>query len=57
MSACKICESNFSPFVDFGMMPIANSFSRAPQLAVPYQFSMQVGFCEACKMVQLVHQL
>ena len=56
MSKCLICKSEYQPFVDFGDMPIANAFSAKEELIGEYTFPMKVGFCEHCKMVQLVEQ-
>ena len=56
MSNCLICESEYTPFVDFGNMPIANAFSSKEELIDEYTFPMKVGFCSKCKMVQLVEQ-
>ena len=56
MSKCLICESEYQPFVDFGDMPIANAFAKKEELNDEYTFPMKVGFCNSCKMVQLVEQ-
>ena len=56
MPTCLICESQYQPFVDFGNMPIANAFSTKEKVGNEYTFSMKVGFCENCNMVQLVEQ-
>ena len=56
MSNCLICDNEYTPFVDFGNMPIANAFSLKEELIDEYTFRMQVGFCSKCKMVQLVEQ-
>ena len=56
MKKCLICSNEFSPFVDFGRMPIANAFSSIKELENEYFFDMKVGFCESCKMVQLLEQ-
>ena len=56
MSKCLICTEDFNPFVDFGVMPIANAFSSKEELKNEYTFAMKVGFCENCNMVQLVEQ-
>jgi len=53
---CLICSNKFSPFVDFGKMPIANAFSEKKDLKNEYFFPMKVGFCENCHMVQLLDQ-
>ena len=56
MKKCLICSNEFSPFVDFGKMPIANAFSNKNDLKNEYFFPMKVGFCENCNMVQLLEQ-
>lgn len=56
MANCLICDSEYKPFVDFGMMPIANAFALQDKLQAEYKFDMKVGFCDVCKMVQLVEQ-
>ena len=56
MKKCLICSNEFSPFVDFGKMPIANAFANKKDLENEYFFSMKVGFCENCNMVQLLEQ-
>ena len=56
MKKCLICSNEFSPFVDFGKMPIANAFSSKNDLKNEYFFPMKVGFCENCNMVQLLEQ-
>jgi len=56
MPKCLICENEYDPFIDFGDMPIANSFGSKEELVDEYTFKMKVGFCSSCKMVQLVSQ-
>jgi len=56
VSKCLICDSEYSPFVDFGVMPIANAFATKEQIINEYTFPMKVGFCGNCNMVQLVEQ-
>jgi len=56
MPNCLICESEYNPFIDFGKMPIANSFGSKEELEDEYTFPMKVGFCDNCNMVQLVSQ-
>ena len=56
MDKCLICDSEYSPFVDFGLMPIANAFATKEQIKNEYTFPMKVGFCGNCNMVQLVEQ-
>ena len=56
MPSCLVCKSHYEPFMNFGEMPIANAFISVDALETEYEFLMQVGFCETCKMVQLVDQ-
>lgn len=56
MPSCLVCNSEYQPFVDFGQMPIANAFATRDEAENEYTFPMKVGFCENCKMVQLVEQ-
>ena len=56
MPKCLICENEYDPFIDFGDMPIANSFGSKEELVDEYTFKMKVGFCSSCKMVQLESQ-
>ena len=50
---CLICNQEFTPFISFGKMPIANGFLTPDQFANEYFFELKVGFCSRCKMVQL----
>lgn len=57
--ACKICKTeNLKTFISFGEMPVANAFLRKDQIENPlfreFKYELKVGFCENCKMVQLV---
>lgn len=52
---CLICNYKIKVFVDFGMMPIANAFTKKPTTN-NYLFDMKTGFCPKCKMVQLLYQ-
>ena len=56
MPKCLICKDEYNPFIDFGDMPIANSFGSKEELVDEYTFRMKVGFCTSCNMVQLVNQ-
>ena len=53
---CKICHSELIPIVSFGKMPVANAFLNEVDFAKEYFFELAVGFCEHCKMFQLLHQ-
>tara|TARA_R110000824_G_scaffold28963_1_gene96969 strand:- start:2820 stop:4031 length:1212 start_codon:yes stop_codon:yes gene_type:complete len=54
MSNCLICQGYVTEFHDFGRMPIANGFIDEKDFEREYFFNLKVGFCESCKMVQLV---
>lgn len=56
MKNCLICSSPIEPFIDFGSMPLGNGFLHPEQFSEEYHFPMQVGFCAACGMVQLLDQ-
>jgi methylation protein EvaC len=56
MKKCLICDSSINPFLSFGKMPIANGFLKEEEFANEYFFELRVGFCEKCKMVQLLEQ-
>ncbi|MFQ5928631.1 MAG: methyltransferase domain-containing protein [Acidobacteriota bacterium] len=53
MPKCLICENQYQPFMSFGRMPLANGFLTAEQFADEYFYELKIGFCPACKMVQL----
>ncbi|MEK6760756.1 MAG: methyltransferase domain-containing protein [Nanoarchaeota archaeon] len=54
---CKICRApSLIEFVNFGQMPVANAFLKKEELEKPeFTYEMAVGFCDNCKMVQLVN--
>ena len=56
MNKCLVCEHEIAPFVDFGMMPIANGFVSNKDEDDGYRFPMKVGFCDHCTMVQMLEQ-
>lgn len=56
MANCRVCEHSYESFVSFGKQPIANNFLEPKDFSKEYFFEMKVGFCEKCKMVQLIDQ-
>ncbi|MCK9403279.1 MAG: class I SAM-dependent methyltransferase [Chitinophagaceae bacterium] len=54
MKKCLICNSDISPFISYGDMPIANGFLSPDKFQNEYFFHMQVAHCENCSMVQLI---
>jgi len=57
MARCLICETPIEPFIDFGKMPIANGFLEPKEYSQEPRFSLKVGLCEKCGMVQLTEQV
>ncbi len=55
-TSCLICNYPVEPFISFGQMPIANAFLGQDEFQTEYYFSLSVGFCEHCGMVQLLEQ-
>ncbi len=56
MAQCRICDSVYSEFIDFGMMPIANGFLAPEMFNDEFFYPLKVGFCDKCAMVQLIEQ-
>lgn len=56
MPQCRICKTDYTPFISFGKMPIANGFLTKDQFDEEYFFEMQAGHCHNCNMVQLIDQ-
>ncbi len=57
---CRICNTNsLTQFISFGEMPVANAFLKKQEVENPFfkefKYEMTVGFCENCKMVQLIN--
>jgi methylation protein EvaC len=53
---CRICNSEISPFMSFGRMPIANGFLKPEDMRNEYYFELAPAFCASCGMVQLIEQ-
>lgn len=53
---CKVCNKPLlKEFINFGQIPVANAFLKKEDLSKPeFTYEMAVGFCESCKMVQLI---
>jgi SAM-dependent methyltransferase len=59
VDACRSCGSPaLRPFLDLGTVPVANALLREEDLAREEpRFPLEVGFCEACTLVQLLYAL
>ena len=53
---CRSCGTEVRSFLDLGRTPLANSFLREEQLGLAEpSFPLEVGFCQTCTLVQLMH--
>ena len=55
---CKICNYSLKKFISFGKMPVANAYLSREQIEANFQeyfYDMELGFCENCKMVQMIN--
>jgi methylation protein EvaC len=52
---CRVCAGLTEPVIDFGDMPIANSFLSNPDDNI-YRFRMTTSFCSTCTLFQLDNQ-
>ena len=53
---CRSCGSDVRSFLDLGSTPLANSFLKEEQLgSAEPSFQLEVGFCQTCTLVQLMH--
>lgn len=54
---CKICNSDsLKKFISFGKMPVSNAYVKKDDINKPeFYYDMEVGFCEDCKMVQMIN--
>ncbi|MES2767728.1 MAG: class I SAM-dependent methyltransferase [Bdellovibrionota bacterium] len=55
-TSCRVCEKKLESFISFGNQPIANGFLSPDQFSKEYFFELSVGFCNECKMAQLISQ-
>ena len=53
---CRVCNSQITPFMSFGKMPIANGFLKKNKFNKEYFFEMKTCFCNDCKTFQLYKQ-
>ncbi len=50
---CKACNSiDVLPFLSFGKLPLGNAFLTQNEVKTEQKFDLDLGFCEACKLVQ-----
>ena len=50
---CKITNSEITPFMSFGKMPIANAFIKKEDFKKEFFFDLEVGFSEKVSLFQL----
>ena len=49
---CVVCQTEYEPFMSFGIMPTANGFLLPEEFPTAYFFELKVGFCQNCTVVQ-----
>lgn len=55
--ACSICGANTTPILDFGLMPIADTFVDPGRRGDDsYRYHLAVALCPGCHLVQLSEQ-
>ena len=58
MNQCLSCgATKVEPFLDLGMVPLANALLEQPpaQPGAEFRARLEVGYCHACSLVQLTH--
>jgi len=56
LSVCKACgEDKVEQFFSFGKLPMGNAFLRKDQMKAEPTFSLDLGFCDECKLVQQIN--
>lgn len=53
---CRVDKSKLTTVLDFGMQPLGNGFRDVSLEEDEYFYSMQIGFSESSRMLQLIHQ-
>ncbi len=53
---CRVSGRPLVKTVNFGLHPLGNGFLSADDFSGEYFFPMEIGFCEASMMVQLINQ-
>jgi SAM-dependent methyltransferase len=55
MTFCKACKTGkVQEFLSFGKLPMGNAFLREDQVGGEPTFSLDLGFCPSCKLVQQI---
>jgi SAM-dependent methyltransferase len=55
MTSCKACKTGkVQEFLSFGKLPMGNAFLRSDQIKGEPTFSLDLGFCISCKLVQQI---
>lgn len=56
-STCLVCQRPIEPFLTFGRMPRADAFLAPDELDGEFFFTLAIGLCEGCGMVQLCERV
>jgi SAM-dependent methyltransferase len=55
VTICKACKTGkVQEFLSFGKLPMGNAFLREDQIGREPTFSLDLGFCPSCKLVQQI---
>jgi SAM-dependent methyltransferase len=59
MPTCRSCaDSEISPFLDLGMMPLSDGLRYAEQIGKPEKkYPLEVAFCVSCGLVQILEEV
>ena len=55
--ACLVCDRPIEPFLSFGRMPLADAFLTEAEVEREFFFTLAVGLCDSCGMVQLCERV
>ncbi|WP_030916389.1 class I SAM-dependent methyltransferase [Streptosporangium amethystogenes] len=56
-SSCRICSGTVREFLDFGRQPLSDAFVTPEEFDREFFFTLAVGICESCTMVQLMEEV
>ncbi|MET8050070.1 class I SAM-dependent methyltransferase [Streptosporangium sp. NPDC005286] len=56
-SSCRICSGTVREFLDFGRQPLSDAFVTPEDFEEEFFFTLAVGICESCTMVQLMEEV
>ena len=57
MADCLVCGTSIEPFLSLGRMPLADAFLDEADIHREFFYTLAIGLCEACGMVQLCERV